>query len=180
MHFRRLASIAVGGWLAGSILVLAFTSYNSRNIEPLVRLAPKPAAEIMVRIQEDDIRGLMHYHADDANRWAWSTWEVAQIVLGLVVLLSLFFSAGGKRYSLLLGMLMLAVAGFQHLLLTPQMNKLALSTIFSSPRQISVERDRLASLQSAYKMTEAGKLGLGVLLAWSLLKRGRRREAEIE
>src|SRR5512147_2272332 len=114
MHFRRLACVALGSWLAGSALLLALASYNLRTIEPLVRLPSKAAAETMVRVQDSDARVLMRYHADDVNRWAWGSWEIARFVLGLVVPLSLFLSVGGKRCSMLICVLMLGVAAFQH------------------------------------------------------------------
>jgi hypothetical protein len=175
MHFRRFASLALGGWLAGSILLIAITSQNVRIVERLVRIPAKAAAESMVRMQESDVRMLMNYHAENLNRWAYSTWEITQMVLGVALLLSLFLSAGGKRYTMILCVLMIATVIFQHWFVTPQMEKMAQAAAFVKPDQVSVERDRLASMQSAYTTTEAVKIGVGVLLAWGLLQRGRRR-----
>ena len=181
MHFRRLASLAMGGWLAGSLLLIAITTQNVRVVERLVRTPSKTAAESMVRMQESDVRLLMNYHAEDLNRWAYGIWEVTQMVLGLAVLLSLFLSAGGKRYTMILCVIMISTVIFQHWFVTPQMGKLAQVATFVKSDQVSVERDRLVSMQSAYTTTEAVKIGLGVLLAWGLLKRGRRRrETEID
>ena len=180
MHFRRLASIVLGGWLAVSAFLLALTSYDVRAIEPLIRMPSKAAAETLTRMQEYDARALMQYHADEVSRWAWGTWEVTQIVLALVVLLSLFLSSGGKRYGMLFCVVMLAVVAFQHWMLSPQIGRLAPSAVFARPQQVSVERDRMASMQSAYKIMEAGKLGVGLLLAWTLLRRGRRRSSEAD
>jgi hypothetical protein len=181
MHFRRFASLALGGWLAGSLLLIAITSHNVQVVESLVRTPAKAAAESMIRMQESDVRLLMAYHADDVNRWAYGVWEVTQMALGVAVLLGLLLSAGGKRYTTILCLMMIAAVIFQHWFVTPQTNRLAQTAIFVKPDQVSVERDRMASMQTAYLTTEGVKLLFGVLLAGGLLKRGRRRrETDID
>jgi hypothetical protein len=69
---------------------------------------------------------------------------------------------------------------FQHWFLEPQSQRLMHATVFVKPDQMSVERDRLRSLEAGYRTTEILKLSLGVVLAWGLLKRGRRRHHEAD
>ncbi len=180
MHFRRLASLVLGGWLAGSLLLLAFTAQNVRVVDQLIRTPAKQAVDFMVKLQESDLRVLMNYHAQEVNNWARQSWEIAQLALGMALVLSLFFSTSGKRYTVLMCLLMICSVVFQHWFLTPQTQKLMQDTVFVKPDQLSVERDRLRSLDTGYRTTEIVKLGLGVVLAWGLLKRGRRRHHEAD
>jgi hypothetical protein len=178
MHFRRLASLILGGWLAGSLLALAFAAKNLGIVDELVRTPAKEAVDVMVKLQESEIRTLMNYHGEMVNRWVWRTWESAQFVLGAVLLMSLFFSIGGKRYTMILCLMMIASTAFQHWFLTPKVDQLTQATVFVKPDQLSVERDRLRSVQAGYSTTEALKVTIGILLAWGLLKRGRRRQRD--
>jgi hypothetical protein len=180
MHFRRLASLALGGWLAGSLLMLAFTVRNAGVVDEIIRTPAKQAVDVMVKLQESDVRMLLNYHAETVNRRAWRGWEITQFVLGGVLLLSLFFSVGGKRYTIILCLMMISSAAFQHWFLTPRAEELAQAAVFVKPDQISVQRDRLQSVQSGYTTTEALKVALGILLAWGLLKRSRRRPREVD
>jgi len=182
MHFRRFASLVLGGWLAGSLLLLALTAQNARIVDRLIRTPVKEAVDYMVKLQEADLRVLMNYHAEEANDWARQSWETVQLVLGVVVLLSLFLSTGGKRYTVVLCVLMICSVVFQHWFLEPQSQRLMQATVFVKPDQMSVERDRLRSLETGYRTTEILKLSLGALLAWGLIKRGRRhhREADVD
>ncbi|MFB3778766.1 MAG: hypothetical protein ACE141_14205 [Bryobacteraceae bacterium] len=181
MHFRRLASLALGGWLAGCALLLALTGQNIRAVDSLIRTPARTAVESMVKMQEADVRILMNYHADSVNQWAYDVWEIAQLFLGPAVLLGLFLSAGSKRYIMIPCLLMIGLVVFQHWFASPQRNRLAATAVFVQPDQVSVERDRLRSIETAYTTMEGIKLGVGFLLAWGLLKRGRRRrESDID
>ena len=178
MHFRRLASLVLGGWLAGSLLMMAFTSRNLTVVDELIRSPAKEAVDMMVKLQESEVRMLFNYHGAEVNSWAARTWEIAQLGLGLVLLVSLFFSVGGKRYTLILCLMMISSVAFQHWFLTPKMYQLTQATVFVKPDQLSVERDRLHSMQTGYTTTESLKLVLGLIMAWGLLKRGYRHQRE--
>ena len=180
MHFRRLAALVLGGWLAGSLLMLAFTDRNTSVVDELIRTPAKQSIGTMSKLPEAELRMLMNHHGETVNGWIRRSWEITQLVLGVVLLLSLFFSAGGKRYTMILCLMMTATAAFQHWFLTPKVDQLTQATVFAQPDKLVVQRDRLRSMQTGYTTTEALKLGVGVLLAWGLLKRGRRRQREAE
>ena len=165
MHFRRLASLLLGGWLAGSLVMLAFAARNVRVVDELVRTPAKEARDVMVKLQEAELRMLMNYHGETVNRWACRTWEITQLVLGPALLLSLFFSASSKRYTMILCLMMIFSAAFQHWFLTPKVDQLTQAAVFIKPDQLSVQRDQLRIMQTGYTTTETLKLSLGILLS---------------
>jgi hypothetical protein len=76
---------------------------------------------------------------------------------------------------------MIGLVVFQHWFASPQRSRLASVAVFVKQEEISVERDRFRSIEAAYTTMEAVKLGVGLLLGWGLLKRGRRRrESDID
>ena len=68
MHFRRLSALALGAWLAGTLLVTASRSENTRSVDELIRTPAREAVDVMAKMQESDVRILMLYHASEDNR----------------------------------------------------------------------------------------------------------------
>lgn len=180
MHFRRLAALMLGAWLGGSLIVTSFTSQNMRVVDEIIRTPAREAVDVMVKVQESEMRIMLAYHASEGNRWLVRNWEIAQLVLGVVLLVALLFSVGGNKYPIVLSVLMLSTVVFLHWFLTPQMETLSRSVEFINPDQVSVARDRLRSLQTGYSTAEWLKLALGLATAWGLLRRVRRRRSHNE
>jgi hypothetical protein len=174
MHFRRLSALALGGWLAGSLLVLAFKAENARCIDQLIRTPAREAVDVLAKFQESEIRAVMLYHASEINRLVTGYWEITQFALGAVLLAGLFFSPSGSKYPAVMCVLMLVTVAFLRWFMTPQIENLAHVAIFSKAAQDSVAQDRLRSLQTGYSTAEYLKLAIGFLMAWALLKRARR------
>jgi hypothetical protein len=175
MHTRRLAAIILGAWLGGSLLMLAIPARNLAAVDEMLRAPSPKAAQFLGKVDEANVRPLLTHHAYLVNRWMSRLWEQVQIGLGLALLLCLYIGIDGKRYTLVLCLLMLAAVAFLRLFLTPEMQKLAEAADFAIPSQPSVARDRLWSLRSGYLVTDNIKLALGILLAVGLLLRRRRR-----
>jgi hypothetical protein len=91
----------------------------------------------------------------------------------------MFFGSGAKRYAGVLCLLMLISVAFLHWFLSPQMEKHASAVEFLSTdaASVSVDRDRLRSLESGYQTTEGVKVLLGILVSVSLVRRRRRRSS---
>ncbi len=125
MHFRRLAALALGAWLGGSIILMSFTARNAGAVDQLIRAPAKAAVEYMVKLPEPDLRMLLNYHGSEVNRGMRRNWELIQFGLGALVLLGLFFGSGGKRYTIPLCLLMLVSVAFLHWFLAPEIAKVA-------------------------------------------------------
>jgi hypothetical protein len=174
MHFIRLASLCMGAWLAGTILVWV-VNQNSPIIEGLVQKPSREASKVMVKLSQPEGRAVLRHFAAELDRRLRKNWEMVEIGLGLTVLISLFWGSGGKRYPGVLCVLMLGCVGFLHWFVGPEMEKLAPAADFVQDSQPSVTRDRYRSLSQAYSITVAVKLALGSVLVLGLIKRRRRR-----
>ena len=175
MHFIRLASICMGAWLAGNILVLVIANQNSPAIEALLRRPSREASKVMVKLAPGETRVLLRHFSAGMDRWLRRQWEIVEIGLGLTVLISLFLGSSGKRYPGVLCVLMLSCVCFLHWFVRPEMEKLAPAVDFVQDTQASVMRDRYRSLSQAYSTTVAIKLALGSVLVFGLINRRRRR-----
>ncbi len=178
MHFRRLAAMLMGAWLAGSVLVMLFTSRNLETVSEVIDRPAKEAIDTSIKLQSSDWRLMLNYHASEVNRWITSNWEIAELCLGVAVFLAVFFSPGGKHSVLLLCVMMIAITVFLHWFMTPQIERIGRSVQFVGPGVVSVARDRLRSLETGYWTGLMVKLILGLLTALLLLGRGRRRHRE--
>ena len=174
MHFIRFASVCMGAWLAGSILVWV-ANQNTSIVEDLVQRTSREASVVMVKLEQPEGRALLRHFAATLDRRLRRHWEMAEIGLGLTVLLSLFLGSSGKRYPGLLCVLMLGCVFFLHWFVRPEMEKLAPGVDFVYDTQASIARDRYRSLSLAYSTTVAVKLALGSVLTFGLMKRRRRR-----
>jgi hypothetical protein len=173
MHFVRFASVCMGAWLAGTILVW-FATQNSPIVEDLVQKPSIEASRVMVKLEQREGRVVLRHFAAQLDRRLRRHWEIAEIGLGLTVLISLFLGSSGKRYPGLLCVLMLGCVCFLHWFVSPEMEKLAPAADFVQDSQPSVTRDRYRSLSQAYSTTLVVKLGLGAVLTFGLIKRRRR------
>ncbi len=178
MHYRRLASLALGAWLAGSVMALWFSSENVATIDQRLRAPSKDLAAYLARVELSDADVIVRHHASEVNRSLFATWERVEIVLGLALLAGLFFGPDSKRFTIVLCLMMLACVIFLHWFLTPEMAKVGQVVDFVAPDHASVARDRLRSLNTGYQVIGMVKLGLGLVIAWALVTRRRRRVSE--
>ena len=172
MHLIRFASLCMGAWLAGTILVWA-ANQNSPIIEALVQRPSQEASKAMVKLEQPEGRAVLRHFAAELDRRLRRRWEIVEMGLGLTVLISLYFGSSAKRYPGLLCVLMLGCVGFLHWFVGPEMEKLAPAADFVEDSRRSDTRDRYRSLSQAYSTTVVVKLALGSVLVLGLIKRRR-------
>ncbi len=171
----------MGAWLAGMVFMLVFPERNLASVDELLRRPSQKAATLLGTVEEVNARPLLIHYASELNRWLVRNWERVQLLLGVALLLCLFFGIEGKRFTVVLCLLMLATVAFLHWFLTPEIEKLAATVDFTVADAPSVARDRLRSLRTGYSTAEGIELVLGLVLAGGLLSRRRhRRSIEIE
>jgi tetrahydromethanopterin S-methyltransferase subunit F len=175
MHFNRLAALALGAWLAGGLLTLIVATHNTQSVLEVMSDNNPDLSRIKNKLGPDEGRALLRYQAYNANLELRRNWQRVELGLGVIILLGLFFGVDGKRHTLVLCVLMLLTVIFLHWLLMPEVSRLTAGIAFVPDSQPSVARDRLASLQAGYSMTETVELALGFLLAAVMLQRRRRR-----
>lgn len=172
MHFPRFAALLAGAWLAGCLFMDMVATQNFRSVD---RLLAAPSPQLAERIQSmgghDAARMLLRHQVAEQNRWYFETWEKMQIVLGVTLLLVLWFGAGRDRWMLVVTLLMLGIVIMMHFFLTPEITRLGRAIDFVPPGIPSADRARFWTLHGAYSGSELMKLGLGIALAVLLLRR---------
>ena len=170
----------LGAWLAGSLLLITFTRQNARTVDEVVSAPAKEALDTFVKLETPQLKIFLNYHSSEVNRWLTRNWEIAELCLGSLMLVSLFLSADSKRVVMLLCFLMLATAIFLHWFMTPQIDKLARTVLFLPAGSDSVSLERLRSLETGYSTAATLKMALGFLAMILMLRRGRRSHRQVE
>jgi len=180
MHYFRVAALLTGAWLAGSLFHLS-SGWLARNTVQDVVWRPRPEVlNLTVNLEPKALGILLRHGAAETERRLTRYWERTQILLGLVLLAVLFFAPGGKRYTLVLCALMLGCVLFLHWFISAEMRALTPATDFVLDTEESLPRDRLRSLQTGYWIIDWAKISMGLVLAFGLIKRSRRRRESAE
>jgi len=173
MHFHRFAAFLVGAWLAGSVFMDLVATQNFRSVD---RLLDAPSQQATERIQKlgghDAARVFLRHLVSEQNRTYFVTWERAQIVLGCVLFLGLLFGMQPERFPLLLALVMLGIVLLMHFFLTPEITRLGRAIDFAPPGG-SGDRTRFWTFHGLYSASELIKLGLGLALAYRLLRKSK-------
>jgi hypothetical protein len=178
MHPRRSAALLLGGWLAGSLLMMLVATQNFRSVD---RLLSDPSARAKQSIQtlgHEESRALLRHHASEQNRWYFESWERIELALGTLLIAAIFLADPRRRRGMFAAGVMLAAVALTHWVLTPEIARLGRTIDFTAAAEAAPARDRFALFHSAHTITELVKLGLGAVLAVQLLKRRRARRAE--
>jgi hypothetical protein len=165
MLSRRVATFLVGAWIGCGILLAIVVLQNARGAEQLMTNPSDPAKVLFIKVGEEDANLLLRYHSAEQNRGYMSTWEVAQIVLGLALAGILTLSSQRRLLPVILsgGMLLLVV--FQHFGLTPELAFQGRLSDFLPDESAFSARARIWTLTQVYAGSEAIKLLLGGVLA---------------
>jgi hypothetical protein len=179
MHFRRFACFLLGAWLACGLFMATVATQNFRSVDRLLAKPAAPAAEQLNKLGPD-ARNLLRYQVSEQNRWYFETWEIVQVVFGILLLLVLLFGSNETNFTLLLSLLMLLIVLVQRFALTPQIVTLGRIIDFVPIDQPSAERSRFWLLHSTYSGVEVLKWALGFLLTARLLFRRRKKPGEVD
>ena len=88
---------------------------NFRSVDRLLAKPAAPAAEQLQKLGPGFARMLLRHQVSEQNRWYFETWGIAEIGLGLALLLVLLFGSTETKFTLLLALLMLLIAIVQRL-----------------------------------------------------------------
>lgn len=175
MHTRRLASLVLGGWLAGILFMMVVATFNFQVVNRVLEGPPKPARLQIDSLGKDGARMLLRYQASETNRALFDGWEWAQLGLGFLLAATLLFATNGNRLAMTLSLSMLALVAVMHWLLTPEITALGRVIDYVSPRLPSEHRESFWRYHRVYAALEIVKLLLGAGLALWLLMDSRDR-----
>ena len=172
MDLTRIATLLLGAWIGGSVFMDMVATQNFRSVD---RLLSSPPASVAQRVQamggHDAARAFLRYQASELNRQYFTTWEDAQIALGLLLICILFLAGHRDGVTIWLPSLMLAVTLLMHFWLTPVITRLGRGMDFMPAGQAS-SSTQFWVFHGAYSALELIKLGWGVALGiWLMLPR---------
>jgi len=179
MHYRRLACLLLGAWLAGSLFMTMVATQNFRAVDRLLESPSPRAAKQIQALGKAETRLFLRYQVAEQNRWYFETWERVQLGLGVLLLLAFVLGAEARPSMLALSAIMLAAVAAQHWLMTPEIVRLGRVMDFLPATKVSAARARFWNFHTAYSSTEVVKLVLGLLMTVRLLARRRRRTHEV-
>jgi hypothetical protein len=175
MHPRRIAAFLLGAWLAGSLLVLIVCFGNLASVDEAMSIANTDAQRILAHVGSDNARMLLRALVAAGNSRLLSGWELAQAPLGILLVLMLFVERPTRLLAVLAAVMLLLV-GFEHVLLTPEIDWLSQALAFAREGAALTQRARLHTMHHIYGIVEGMKLLFGCVLALILfVMRGGRR-----
>jgi hypothetical protein len=168
VHSVRLASFTLGLWLAGGLFMAWMATQNFRGVDRLLA-EPNPAARLAFRTLDGPNPGaarlLLRYQVSEQNRFYFESWEIAQILLGSLLLFFMLFGTREDKYSLAVVLLLLILVAVQRFFLTPEVIAIGRTLDFVPPDGNPAERARFWLLHNAYSGVELLKWALTLLIA---------------
>jgi hypothetical protein len=174
MRYSRIAALLLGAWLGGSFLLIYLAVNGFEHATATLTAPPPQLASTLEAIPQSSQRALLRYVAVEQNRFYFDFWESAELVMGFVLILILFFGMESRLMSALtLGMVL--VVTFQHLLISPELNWLGRSIEFIPWSTQSQPRDQFWRLHTMYILLDFLKIALGGVIGMLLITAQRRR-----
>ena len=176
MHYHRIAAFLSGCLILGSAFMIFVATQNFQTVDRVLAAPPAEAAQMFQTLGAEDSRLLLRYLAGEENRLFFTTWELGQIALGIVLTATLLFAI---RSGLLAGLAggMVIVALFQHFRVTPEMISLGRMIDFGAGAG-SAAYSQFWRLHGLYGVLEVAKLVLAIVVAGFLLFGPRKKAAE--
>ena len=171
MHFRRLASLLIGAWLAASIFMDFTAIQNFRSVDRFLN-APGPLAAEQIKSIGGKVpaRVFLRSEAAEVNRYFFEQWEYSQLAVGVVLLMVFIFGHGDvPRAALLLAFLMLCIVAADRFLLTGEITRLG--RLLDYPNTPGANEAAFWRLHGIYSGLELSKLALGLGVAGLLIIR---------
>ena len=172
---QRWALVAMGAWLAGTVCMSIVATENFYTIDRL--LAGSPNGSFTAAVQQlgpPQARDLLRYLSSELNRLYFQMWNVAQLVLGVLVL---WLVAGSSQQDpasarrVVRGVIaMLAIVVAMLVWLTPSIVSLGRSLDFVPRDPAPPGMQRFWVLHAAYTSLEMLKLVVGIVVTWWIAK----------
>lgn len=172
MHRHRVAAFLMGCLILGSLFMIFVATQNFGTVDRVLAMAPPQAAQMFQTLGPENARLLLRYFAGETNQVFFTSWELAQIGLGVLLTAILLLAIKNRLMAGLTGV-MVIVALFQHLRVTPEM--IALGRLIEFGGEGSAAYSQFYRLHGLYGVLEVVKLVLLIVTAGILLfGRGRK------
>jgi hypothetical protein len=173
MHIRRFASLLLGLWMGGSLLLLVVATNNFASVDRTLGSQSPGAVKIVRDLGPDNARAFLRFQAAELNRWCFEGWEWIEMGLWVVLLVIFRSRAASSGVGTALAGLMLAAVAVMHWFLTPEIARLGFRLAFVPPSGLPATREQFRQFHMVYGILEIAQIGLGMTLAAILLGRHR-------
>src|SRR5947209_20514836 len=114
MHQRRFAAFILGFWIAGSILISYITVRNQTGIDRALTTSSAGVAQVIDKLGMETSRMFLHFNAAEENEEYFTTWEIVQFILAILLAVVLYEGTHINRWWLVVPACMAVVVGFKH------------------------------------------------------------------
>jgi len=173
MHRHRIAAFLAGCLILGSLFMIFVATQNFATVDRVLAAPPHEATPMFQTLGPENARLLLRYLAGEENRLFFTSWELAQIALGVLLTTVLLLAIKGRLLAGLAGA-MLIIALFQHFRVTPEMIALGRLVDFGGG-SASAAYSQFWRLHGLYGVLEVVKLAVLTIVAGILLF-GRRKK----
>jgi hypothetical protein len=168
IQYRRIAAIALGGWLGAATFADFAVTQNFQTVDRFLSSPGSNATAMeLQKIGAERERPILRRNAGEENGFLFEGWETAELAIGAVLIGLLL--AGGKRSGLLLApaVLMLVIVATQRFYLSPEVTGLGrriADLSAADPRGPQLD-SQFWTAHGIYSGLEIFKLLLGAFLA---------------
>ena len=167
---QRWALVVMGAWLMGTVCTSVVATENFYTIDRLLVGSPNSSFRTTVQqLGQPQARDLLRYLSSELNRLYFQMWNVAQLVLGLLVLWLVVSTQQDPAFArrAVRGVIaMLAVVVAMLVWLTPSIVSLGRSLDFIPRDPAPPGMQRFWVLHAAYTSLEMLKLIVGIASTW--------------
>lgn len=179
MHTRRLLTLLLGFWLAGTLFSALIATGNFQIAEQISAHPPAEAQKWFETLGSENARLLLRHQAAEANRQVFEVWGRTDIAL-LIAIGIVLIVARARRLILVLTLVMLIAGIAATFLLTPQMVGIGRGLDFIPTTAPSPERARFGSLHGMYAGISLVRLLIGLAITGIVLYKRNRKQPEAE
>lgn len=167
MHWHRIAAFLAGCLILGSSFMIFVATQNFATVDRVLAAPPPEAAQMFQTLGPENARLLLRHLAGEENQLFFTSWELAQIALGVLLTAVLLVAINSRLLAGMTGA-MLIVALFQHFRVTPEMVALGRLVDFGGSAG-SAAYSQFWRLHGLYGVLEVVKLVILFVVAGLLL-----------
>jgi hypothetical protein len=166
MHRHRIAAFLAGCLILGSLFMIFVATQNFATVDRVLAAPPQEAAQMFQTLGPGNARVLLRYLAGEENRLFFTSWELVQMALGLLLTTVLLLAVKSRLLAGLAGAALI-LALFQHFRVTPEM--IALGRLVDFGASSGAAYSQFWRLHGLYGVLEVVKLALLAVVAAILL-----------
>jgi hypothetical protein len=163
----------LGLWFGGGLVMAWYGARSFNTVDDLMN-SSNPAFAVQTKpLGQAATRLVLHYQIVEQNRSFFRSWEIFQIILGLLFFSYLLFGTTEGKFALSVSLGMVFLTLVQRLGISPELGVIGRSMNYVPPEFSGQEHAKFWLLHNAYLGVDALKYGLGLLLGALALTRKR-------